>query len=119
MIALDFITPDNPKLIYGALSKIIAVADKGSVIANDHGVSILIKLCSIKDYSHTALPLLMERLRTSPTNQLPKYAEHAMSILTTKDEAAFIKILTSRLNEFEKATKRQRVEKVIQKLQKK
>lgn len=45
MTALDTITNENPKAIYKALKKIIAVADKGSVITNDHCVGILIKLC--------------------------------------------------------------------------
>lgn len=44
MTALNAITNENPKVIYSALAKIIAAAEKGSVITNDHCVGILIKL---------------------------------------------------------------------------
>ena len=118
MIALDTITNENPKVIYKALGKIIAVADQGSVITNDHCVGILIKLCSIKPYSEEAFVLLLERLKISPTNQLPMYAEKALPIITDKNKAPFIKLLTTRLPEIEKDTKRVRVEKVIKKISK-
>lgn len=78
MTAINSITLENPKVIYSALSKIIAVADKGSVITNDHCVGILIKLCSVKQYADNAFSLLIERLIISPTNQLPMYAEKAI-----------------------------------------
>src|SRR5882672_12783926 len=48
MTAINSITLENPKVIYGSLSKIIAAADKGSVITKDYGVNILINLCSLK-----------------------------------------------------------------------
>lgn len=118
MTALDTITNENPKVIYKALGKIIAVADQGSVITNDHCVGILIKLCSIKPYAEDAFVLLLERLKISPTNQLPMYAEKALPIITDKNKANFIKLLTTRLPEIEKDTKRVRVEKVIKKISK-
>ncbi len=116
MIALDLITKENPALIYQALPKIIAVADQGSVITNDHCVGILIKLAAVKEHEDDALALLMERLISSPTNQLPMYAERAMPIINTKNKARFIEVLTARLADIEKDTKRARVEKVIKKL---
>src|SRR2546423_15602146 len=51
MTAINTITLENPEQVYNALSKIIAAADKGSVITKDYAVNILIKLCSIKQYS--------------------------------------------------------------------
>ncbi len=116
MTALNAVTNENPKIIYSALSKIIAVADKGSVITNDHCVAILIKLCAIKEYAANAFSLLNERLLKSPTNQLPMYAENALPIINDKNKKIFIKTLTSRLGEIEKDTKRIRVEKVLKKL---
>ena len=118
MTALDNITNEIPKQIHKALGKIIAVADKGSVITNDHCVGILIKLCATKEYAEDAFALLNERLKISPTNQLPMYAEIALSIINDKNKAAFIKTLNSRLPDIEKDTKRIRVEKVIKKLNK-
>lgn len=119
MTALNTITNENPKQIYSALAKIIAVADKGSVITNDHCVGILIKLCAIEEYADDAFSLLNERLMISPTNQLPMYAESALSIIHDKNKTFFINTLTSRLNEIEKESKRKRVEKVLKKLQSK
>ncbi|HRH50984.1 MAG TPA: hypothetical protein PLP23_19695 [Panacibacter sp.] len=118
MIALDTITNEIPKTIYKALGKIIDVAGKGSVITNDHCVGILIKLCSRKEYAENAFSLLNERLKISPTNQLPMYAENALPIINEKNKATFIKTLSSRLVDIEKDTKRIRVEKVIKKLTK-
>jgi hypothetical protein len=116
MIALHLITPVNPKVIYNALAKIIAVADKGSVITNDHCVGILIKLCAVKEYVADAFTLLIERLRICPTNQLPMYAENAMPIINKTNKTLFITTLQARLSEIEKDTKRIRVEKVIKKV---
>ena len=115
MIALDTITNEIPKTIYEALGKIIDVADKGSVITNDHCVGILIKLCGIKEYAEDTFSLLNERLKISPTNQLPMYAENALPIINEKNKTTFIKTLSSRLADIEKDTKRIRVEKVIKK----
>lgn len=116
MTALNTITNENPKAIHSALSKIIATADKGSVITNDHCVGILIKLCAKKEYADDAFFLLIERLKNCPTNQLPMYAENALPIITEKTKKDFVKTLTSRLDEIEKDTKRLRVEKVIKKV---
>ena len=115
MTAIDTITLENPKVIYASLIKIIAAADRGSVITKDYGVNILIKLCSLKQYADNAFSLLIEQLLSSPTNQLPMYAEKAMPLINDKNKALFIKTLTSRLDDIEKDTKRKRVEKVIKK----
>ncbi|HEX5154591.1 MAG TPA: hypothetical protein VFW07_24260 [Parafilimonas sp.] len=115
MTAIDAITFENPKLIYASLSKIIASADKGSVITKDHAVNILIKLCSLKQYAADAFSLLVEQLLNSLTNQLPMYAEKAMPVINEKNKQFFVRTLNSRLNDIEKETKRKRVEKVIKK----
>ena len=116
MAALDTITLEDPKEIYSLLSKIIAAADKGSVITKDHAVNILIKLCSVKQYSHNTFSLLVEQLLNSPTNQLPMYAERAMPIINDNNKTLFIKTLTSRLGDIERDTGRKRIEKVIKKV---
>lgn len=113
MMALNTITNESPKRVYSSLIKIIAAAEKGSVIANDHCVSILIKLCVIKQYAEDGFSLLNERLLISPTNQLPRYAKKALPIITDKNKAVFINTLTLRLGEIEKDTKRLRIEKII------
>lgn len=118
MTVLNTITKEIPKTIYKALGKIIHVANKGSVITNDHCVGILIKLCATKEYAEAVFLLLIERLKISPTNQLPMYAENTLPIINDKNRAIFIKTLNARLPDIEKDTKRIRVEKVLKKLNK-
>ncbi len=116
MTALDMITPENPKLIYNALGKIIAVADKGSVITTDHCVGILLKLCAEKQYADDAFALFLEQLQDCPTNQLPAYAEKAVPHINYQNKGKFISILNTRIRDIEKDSKRKRVEIVIKKL---
>jgi hypothetical protein len=118
MTALSCITLENPKAIFSSLSKIVAAADKGSVITKDYAVNILIKLCAIKQYADSAFELLNGQLMKSPTNQLPMYAEKAIPVINDKNKKKFIQTLTSRLDNTEKDTKRKRVEKVIKKFNK-
>ena len=117
MTALSALTASDPDAVYKALPKVIAAADKGSVITNDQCVAILIKLATIQKYSDAAFSLLLERLRTCSTNQLPMYAENAAPIVTSGQKAAFVQTLTDRLSEIEKESKRKRVEKVLKKMQ--
>ena len=117
MTALDALTIENPKTVYIGLAKIIEAANKGSVITKDHAVNILIKLCSVKQYSDEAFALLIEQLKSCPTNQLPMYSENAAKIINNKSKAeVFIKTLSSRLDQVEKESKRKRIEKVIKHL---
>ncbi len=116
MAAINTVTLEDPKVVYSFLSEIIAAADRGSVITRDGAVSILIKLCSLPAYAENAFPLLMEQLMACPPNQVPMYAEIALPVLTESMKRPFRKVLTDRLSDIEKDTKRKRVEKVIQKL---
>ena len=80
-------------------------------------MSILIKLASSRnEYSDQAVSLIMEQMRLSPTNQLPMYAENAVSVIREKDRDVFLRTLSSRLGDIEKESKRRRIEKVIAKL---
>lgn len=116
MTALDALTGEDPKRIYAALPAILKVADAGSVITKDHAVNILIKLCANKTYQKAAFSLLLEQLNDAPTNQLPMYAERAIPIINDSNKKPFIAVLTARLDEFDKESKRKRVEKVIKKV---
>ena len=117
MTALDALTIENPTAICSSLPKIVEIVNKGSVITKDHGVNILTKLSSLKQYSDTAFPLLIEQLKSCPTNQLPMYAEKAAKTIKDKNKATVLtKTLASRLDDIEKDTKRKRVEKVIKQL---
>ena len=118
MSALNAIANEDLKAIYQALPKIIASADKGSVITNDNCVGILVKLCAVAAYADDAFALLNERLIKCPTNQLPMYAEYALPIINSQNKGIFVSTLTARLPEIEKDSKRLRVEKVIKKVNK-
>jgi hypothetical protein len=116
MTAINTITLENPKAIYSALPKIVEAANKGSVITKDYAVNILINLCSVKLYADSAFSLLIEQIVSSPTNQLPMYAEKTLPVINDKNKNLFINTLSSRLADIEKDAKRKRVEKVIKKL---
>ncbi|HUS02911.1 MAG TPA: hypothetical protein VMY77_14335 [Chitinophagaceae bacterium] len=118
MMAIDHITLQKPKEVYNALPKIIAAADKGSVISRDHCVGILIKLSSVKEYAKDAFDLLSEQLKNCPVNQLAMYAENASSVINETTRIAFIKTLQARLKDVEKDSQQKRIEKVIKKLSK-
>ncbi len=116
MIAIGTISNERPKEIYEMLPTIIDAADKGSVITKDHAVTILIKLCTIKDYTDSTFSLLIEQLLKSAVNQLPMYAERAVSIVNGNNKTLFVNTLTTRLDDIEKESKRKRIEKVIKKV---
>ena len=118
MAALNTIALENPRQVYNSLSKITAVAAKGSVITKDNCFFILIKLCSQKQYAEKVFPLLLEHLLGSPANQFPLYAEQAIPLITEKNKKPFVGILLTRLEDMEKESKRKRVEKVIKKFSK-
>ena len=114
MTAIDTITKYHPKEIYKTLPKLIDIAEKGSVITTDHLVNIMIQLIASKQTD--VFPLLMEQLRNCPTNQLPMYAERSLPVINEKNKAVFVKVLSSRLKEVEKESKKARIEKVLKKL---
>lgn len=116
MTALDYIASVNPDRIYKNLTAILAAADKGSVITNDHAINILIKLAADKKFKNKTMSILLDRLKSCATNQLPMYAENALPVITDKYKIDFIKVLYSRLGDIDKETKIKRVEKVINKL---
>jgi hypothetical protein len=76
----------------------------------------LIKLASDKRYANDALTLLLDQFRVSATNQLPMYAENALHVIPDGQKGSFAKVLTARLVNIEKESRRKRVEKVIAKL---
>ncbi len=118
MTALGCVVREKPAEIFAALPTIIAAAEKGSVITRDHCVNILISLSTIDKYSAKTFPLLLEQMMGCPTNQLPMYAERAISAVNADNRDAFVKVLSSRLGGIERESGRKRVEKVIKKVSK-
>jgi hypothetical protein len=118
MAALEAIVFENPSFIYKSIPSILDAAYAGTVITMDGAVNVFIKLCGIPVFATEAFTLLLELIRKSPVNQLPMYAERAMPVVTEDTKGRFVSILSARLEEIEKDSKRQRVEKVIRKVQK-
>lgn len=116
MSALTGITTVSPKSIYENLPKILDAANKGSVIAKDQAVNILLKLAAIPEFTDNALSLLLELMQSCPTNQLPIYAENALPVIAGIWQKEFAALLTKRMPEIEKESKQKRVAKVIKKL---
>jgi hypothetical protein len=118
MTALDYIAATNPARIHKHLGKIMMASDKGSVITKDHAMGILIKLAGNKKFAKDAVALLLDQLRSCATNQLPMYAENALSAIPDESKERFVNVLAARLVELERESGRKRVRKVIAKLEK-
>ena len=117
MTALSAIALENPILMLKELPSIIRATEKSeSVIARDQLVKILTKLCTLKKRSAKIFPLLLEQVNFSPINQLPSYAEHALSVVRDAERLALAKVVTSRLATIDIESKRKRLEKVLKKL---
>ncbi len=117
MTALNSIAPENPRDIFKALPLLTAAAEQGSVITRDSFVGILIKLCIIDTYADDAFLLLNGQLLSCPANQLPMYAELALSAINEKNKSIFTRTLITRLSDLQPESKRRRIEKVLKKLQ--
>ena len=115
MTALNCIAKVKPEEIYNHLPEIMQATEKGSVITRDQAVNILISLADKAIYTDQALSLIFEQLRTCPVNQLPMYAERALPVIHDAHKADFVSVLTDRLAEVEKESKRKRIEKVLRK----
>ena len=116
MTAIGCISESHPKEVYAHLPAIIQAADIGSVITRDHAVNVLINLHTIPKFQNPAFELLLEQLLKCPTNQLPMYAERAKPIVNELNKSDFVRVLSSRLNEIDKESKKKRVEKVIKQI---
>lgn len=110
------ITQVNPGGIHESLPLIMDAAKKGSVIAKDQAVTMLVKLAAVPEFAANALILLLELMQDCPTNQLPMYAENAQPVMQGTLKPEFAALLTKRMPEIEKESKRKRVAKVLKKL---
>lgn len=119
MTALDSITAQEPKGVYGLLARALEAADSGSVITRDHAVGILVKLGTLKQYADECMPLVVEQLLTCPNNQLPMYAEMSLALVNDKNKPALQKVMTRRLAGLEKESQKKRVANVLKRLEQK
>lgn len=115
MAALDSVAEQRADTLVAELPRIMAAADKGSVIAKDRCTSILVKLARA-GYAQKAVPLLVERLKNAAPNQFPAYAEETASVMTPEQKPGFLAVLTERIKSIAQKSKRDRVEQVLRKL---
>lgn len=114
MTALDAVAEQRAETLVAELPAIIAAADRGSVIAKDHCNSILVKLARA-GYGDKAVPLLVERLKSAARNQFPTYAEEMAPVITPEAKPGFLAVLKGRLDGMVQASKRKRVQKLLDK----
>ena len=115
MQVLDSVAELRAEQIAAELPQIIAAADRGSVIAKDRCNSILTKLARA-GYADKAVPILVDRLRTAAPNQFPTYAEAAASVVTPEAKPGLIATIRQRLGGITQRAKRDRMEKLLAKL---
>lgn len=116
MTAIDAITVIVPQEVYDALPEILDAGEKGSVIAKDHVVGILVKLAGVKNLHDNVTPLLFEQLVNGAHNQFAMYAENVMTVVSAGHREKFVNILEERLPELPKDSQKKRVEKILRKL---
>ena len=117
MTAILTLTSEKGQDIYEQLPVILAAAEKGSVITKDGAFKILVQLAEEAALKQDMLPLLLEQLKISPSNQFPMYAELVQPVLEGPTKAACIELLKTRVNEMEKESKRKRIQKILKKLE--
>ena len=115
MQALDSVAELRADEIAAELPNIIAAADRGSVIAKDRCTSLLTKLAR-SGYAEKAVPILVERLKDAAPNQFPTYAEQTAAVVTPAEKPGLIDIVRNRLNGITQRAKRERMEKLLAKL---
>jgi hypothetical protein len=116
MTALDSFALLKAKELCNNLTHIYSAIELGSVITIDHGVSILAKLVSVKEYREKALPSLVEQLTNCPVKQFPMYIEKSEIAFCPETKADFMGIIEIRYKELERDSQRKRVEKIVKKL---
>lgn len=116
MCAIDGITSVKPEAVFMILPQIMAAVDRGTVITRDHAVKTLAKLAAQERFARTAMPLLLEQLRTAPLNQLPMYAELVTAVVLPPDANTVKGVLEARLPELPTEAKRKRVQRALKKL---
>ncbi len=116
MIALQFISLTAPKEIYQYLPAILDAMNKGSVIAKDHGMKILVALAKMPGFTKKIMPLIFEQLLVAPMNQFPTYVEISSVCVNKEFKIPFLQLIGTRQSEDMNDTKRKRLQKVIKQI---
>lgn len=117
LYALDAICVTVPKVMMANLDAILDAADRSSVIAKDKTMSILARLNSLEKFSPVVAPVILQRLRNAAVNQFPMYAELTAATIASQDKAALVKILKTRREAISYPAKKNRIDKLLHKLE--
>ncbi len=116
MCALSACAPQVAPKLYKVITRIVDIADKGTVITRDHAVNILVSLSAHKEYATDTLSLLLEQILAAPANQMPTYAEKTLAVVDTAHKQQLLDVIRKRLPDIEGEAKLKRLEKVMKKL---
>ncbi|MEP1093997.1 MAG: hypothetical protein ABJG78_02745 [Cyclobacteriaceae bacterium] len=116
MIALSYISPQQPSKMYTNLPVILDAMDTGGIVGRDHGYRILIDLYSVEKYSVDMFFIILEQIQKSPSNQLGQYTERLMSALNERDKPELISALEDRRGELTNEHHIKRLTKNLKKL---
>lgn len=116
MTALSACAPLVTEKLYNVITRIVDIADKGTVITRDHAVNILVSLSVHKEYAPDTLPLLFEQILAAPVNQMPTYAEKTLAVVDAAHKQQLLDVIRKRMPDIEGEAKLKRLEKVMKKL---
>lgn len=112
--ALETLAPLRPADLLPHVPAILAAADRGSVIAKDKAIFILVALAR-HGHAGALAPTLLDRLEHAAPNQFPTYAEAISTVVAADQRPTLAAILAARSGALAGA-KRARVEKLLRKL---
>ncbi len=114
MITLATIGALAAEALYPHWAEIRRAMDGGSVITRDAGVLALAGIASANiAYSQDIFPFLLDHLGTCRPKDVPQHCEKTLPAVNAENKAAFIAVLTKRLEDLQGAQLK-RVQKVIQ-----
>jgi hypothetical protein len=112
MSALAAVAGTQPTLIAKQLPAIIEAADKGSVIAKDKAIAILVALAQ-QGHATAALPILLDRLAEAAPNQFPTYAEQIATVADRTQKPKLVAVIEKRLPKVTGDAKVKRLRKLL------
>ncbi len=116
MTAISSIARVLPDEVYQLIPGILEVANNGSVITKDKAFLTLVYLAQNPGSLRQTGYLMLEQLDASAENQFPRYCEQAVQVIPPDLHSKLVALMQRRLPEMQKASSKQRVEKVLKKL---
>ena len=116
LTALDIICDVDPAPLMARLGEMLDAADRGSVIAKDRTMSILVKLNAHPEYAPIVTPVILQRLQNAPTNQFPTYAQMVATNLAADHVPQLINILEKRRTSISYPSKIRTIDKLLKRL---